>query len=163
MLNPMNGNISGTAMKQLRNSLKLANSSILVYFTCMDFSEIFSIVFRLSFLASIKLQFSLNVTSENKKNQEHKIMFLLHVCFVNFSSAVCLLSLPFLIVNGDFTWCLFHAVHLPSPPSILLDLYDHASISLSLLLPHVSFAVSSYKLVLPVMKFLPFPQILTTL
>ena len=77
MLNPMNGNISGTAMKQLRNSLKLANSSTLVYFTCIDFSEIFSIVFRLFFfLASIKLQFSLNVTSENKKNQEHKIMFL---------------------------------------------------------------------------------------
>ena len=77
MLDPMNGNISGTAMKQLRNSLKLANSSTLVYFTCIDFSEIFSIVFRLIFfLASIKLQFSLNVTSENKKNQEHKIMFL---------------------------------------------------------------------------------------
>ena len=77
MLDPMSGSISGTAMKQLRNSLKLANSSILVYFTCIDFSEIFSIVFRLFFfLASIKLKFSLNVTSENKKNQEHKIMFL---------------------------------------------------------------------------------------
>ena len=76
VLDPMNGNISGTAMKQLRNSLKLSNSSSLVYSTCIDFSEIFSIVFRLFFLASIKLKFSLNVTSENKKNQEHKIMFL---------------------------------------------------------------------------------------
>ena len=36
-------------------------------------------------------------------------------------------------------------------------------ISLSLLLPHVSLAVSSHKLALPVMKFLPFPPILTTL
>ena len=46
---PMNGNISGTAMKQLRNSLKLANTSTLVYFICIDFSEIFSIIFRLFF------------------------------------------------------------------------------------------------------------------
>ena len=45
----MNGDTLGIAMKQLRNSPKLANSSTLVYFTCMDFSEIFSIVMRLFF------------------------------------------------------------------------------------------------------------------
>ena len=92
------------AKKQLRNSLSHPNSLTLVYFfTSVDFSKIFSIVFRLFFLAWIKLQFSLNVTSENKKNQEHKISFLWRVCFINFASAVCLLSLPFLITNGDFT------------------------------------------------------------
>ena len=158
VLDPMNGNISGTAMKQLRNSLKLANSSILVYFTCMDFSEIFSIVFRLSFLASIKLQFSLNVTSENKKNQEHKIMFLWHVCFVNFSL--------FTFSDSKWRFCLV-LISCRSPAQSRHHLCSICTImppiSLSLLLAHVSLAASSYKLVLPVMKFLPFPPILTTL
>ena len=92
------------AKKQLRNSLSHPNSLTLVYFFYQRgfLENIFNRI-PAFFLAWIKLQFSLNVTSENKKNQKHKISFLWRVCFINFASAVCLLSLPFLITNGDFT------------------------------------------------------------
>lgn len=46
---PLNGNTSGIAKRELRNSLKLSNSSSIVCFTCMDFSELFPVITHLRF------------------------------------------------------------------------------------------------------------------